>query len=47
MNFQVRNEVDGLTSVLAPLMIVLMGGVIMVIVLAILIPLFDLMNLGG
>ena len=46
-DFQVSTEVEGLTAIIAPAMIVVMGGVIAVIVFAILIPLFDLMNLGG
>ena len=46
-DFQVDTEINTLTSILEPAMIVFMGGVIMVIVLTILIPLFDLINLGG
>ena len=46
-DFQVRTEIDGLTSILEPAMIVVMGGVIALIVFAIMVPLFDLMNLGG
>lgn len=46
-DFQVRTEVDGLTSTLEPVMIIVMGGVIALIVFAIMVPLFDLMNLGG
>ena len=46
-DFQVRTEIDGLTSILEPAMIFVMGGVIIIIVFAILVPLFDLMSLGG
>lgn len=46
-DFQVNNQVESLTAILAPAMIVLMGCIIMIIVFAILIPIFDLMNLGG
>jgi general secretion pathway protein F len=46
-DFQVNTQVEGLTSVLAPIMIVVMGGVIGVIVFAIMVPMFQLSNLGG
>ena len=45
-DFQVNTEVDGLTALMEPVMIVIMGGVIGSIVVAIMVPLFDMMNLG-
>lgn len=41
-DFQVKNQVQGLTSVLEPIMIVVMGTVIGVIVYAIMIPIFEM-----
>lgn len=46
-DFQVKNSVDGMTSLLTPVMIILMGGVIGVIVFAIMVPMFEMSNLGG
>ena len=46
-DFQVKTEIDGLTSLLGPVMIVVMGCVIGIIVFAIMIPMFELSNLGG
>ena len=46
-DFQVKVAVDGLTSMLEPLMIILMGCVIAIIVFSIMIPMFELSNLGG
>lgn len=46
-DFQVKVAVEGLTSLLEPLMIVIMGGVIGIIVFAIMIPMFQLSSLGG
>ena len=46
-DFQVKVAIEGLTSLLEPLMIVIMGCVIGVIVFAIMIPMFELSNLGG
>ncbi len=43
-DFQVKNQVDGLTSLLTPVMMVLMGGVIGFIVMAVLVPMMDMMN---
>jgi general secretion pathway protein F len=45
-DFQVKNAVEGLTSIMAPVMIILMGCVIGAIVFAIMIPMFELSNLG-
>jgi general secretion pathway protein F len=46
-DFQVRNEVQNLSSLLEPIMIVVMGCVIFVIVFSIMVPMFDMLNLGG
>ncbi len=46
-DFQVKVEVDSLASLMEPLMIVIMGGVIAVIVFSIMMPMFELLNLGG
>lgn len=46
-DFQVKTAIDGLTSLLEPMMIVVMGGVIGIIVFAIMIPMFQLSSLGG
>jgi general secretion pathway protein F len=43
-DFQVKNQVDGLTSLLTPMMLILMGGVIGFIVIAVLVPMMDMMN---
>lgn len=45
-DFQVKNQVNGLTSVLEPIMIILMGGVIGVIVFSLMVPMFELANLA-
>ncbi len=45
-DFQVNTEVEGLTALMEPVMIVIMGGVIGSIVVAIMVPLFDMMNMG-
>jgi general secretion pathway protein F len=46
-DFQVKTTVDGLASLLEPLMIVIMGCVIGGIVFSIMMPMFELLNLGG
>jgi general secretion pathway protein F len=46
-DYQVKNDVEGLTSLLGPIMIVVMGCVIGFIVFSIMIPLFDMSSLGG
>jgi len=46
-DFQVNNAVDGLTSLLEPIMIIVMGVIIGFIVFAILVPIFDMTNLAG
>ncbi len=46
-DFQVKNAVDGMTSLLGPIMLIFMGGVIGVIVFSVMLPMFQLSNLGG
>ena len=46
-DFQVKTRVDGLTSLLEPLFIIFIGAVIGVIVMSIMIPIFELSNIGG
>jgi general secretion pathway protein F len=46
-DFQVKNSVEGLTSLMGPVMIVVMGCVIGVIVFAVMVPMFELSSLGG
>jgi len=46
-DFQVKNQVDGLTSILEPIMLVVMGGVIAIIVFAVMVPIFELSNMAG
>ena len=46
-DFQVKNSVDGMTSLLGPVMLIFMGGVIGVIVFAVMMPMFQLSSLGG
>ncbi|MCB0378840.1 MAG: type II secretion system inner membrane protein GspF [Bdellovibrionales bacterium] len=46
-DFQVKNQVSGLTSVLEPVMIIVMGCVIGVIVFSLMVPMFELANLAG
>jgi general secretion pathway protein F len=45
-DFQVKNQVDGLTSIMEPIMIIAMGGVVAVIVFAIMMPIFEMSNIG-
>ena len=46
-DFEVKTKIDGLTSVLNPILIVILGGVIAIIVFAILMPMFDMMDSIG
>lgn len=46
-DFQVKTQIQGLTSLLEPVMIIMMGLVIAIIVFAIMIPMFDMANLSG
>jgi general secretion pathway protein F len=46
-DFQVKNKVEGLTSIMGPVVIVFMGIVIAIIVFAIMIPMFEMSNIGA
>jgi general secretion pathway protein F len=46
-DFQVKNTIQGLTSLMEPIMIVMMGVVIGIIVFAIMIPIFEMTNIAG
>jgi general secretion pathway protein F len=46
-DFQVKTEVDGLTALLEPVMIVVMGCVIGLVVFSVMMPMFDLLGVGG
>lgn len=46
-DFQVKNKLDGLTSLMGPIVIVIMGAVIATIVLAIMVPMFEMTNMAG
>jgi general secretion pathway protein F len=46
-DFQVKNKLESLTSLMTPIITVLMGGIIFIVVLAIIIPMFEMTNLGG
>ncbi|MEZ4872280.1 MAG: type II secretion system F family protein, partial [Bdellovibrionales bacterium] len=46
-DFQVENQVDSLTSLLEPIMLILMGVIIAIIVFAIMIPIFEISSIGG
>ena len=41
-DFQVKNQVSGITSLLSPIMLIVMGGVIGFIVISVLIPMMDM-----
>lgn len=46
-DFQVKNKVDGLTNIMGPVVIVIMGIVIAIIVFAIMVPMFEMQNIAG
>lgn len=46
-DFQVKTSIDGLTAMLEPMMIIIMGCVIGVIVFSIMIPMFELSSIAG
>lgn len=46
-DFQVKTQIGGLTSLLEPVMIIMMGVVIGIIVFSIMIPMFQMANLGS
>ncbi|RME15954.1 MAG: type II secretion system protein GspF [Bdellovibrio sp.] len=45
-DFQVKSEVEGLTALLEPVMLIVMGGVIALIIFAVMIPMMDLMDIA-
>ena len=45
-DFQVNNSIEGFTSLLTPVMLVFMGGVIGIIAFAILVPIFEMSGMG-
>ncbi|RYZ68695.1 MAG: type II secretion system protein GspF, partial [Proteobacteria bacterium] len=46
-DFQVKTQISGLTALLEPVMIIMMGLVIGIIVFSIMIPMFEMSNLGN
>ncbi|MCO5113888.1 MAG: type II secretion system inner membrane protein GspF [Bdellovibrionaceae bacterium] len=46
-DFQVKNEIEGLTSLLEPVMLIMMGGVIAIVVFSIIVPMFEMQNFAG
>jgi general secretion pathway protein F len=46
-DFQVKNKVEGLTSLMGPVVMVIMGFVIGMIVFAVMIPMFEMTNISG
>ncbi|HRO68275.1 MAG TPA: type II secretion system inner membrane protein GspF [Pseudobdellovibrionaceae bacterium] len=46
-DFQVKNKLDGLTGMMGPVVTVVMGIVVAIIVMAVMVPMFELTNLGG
>ena len=46
-DFQVKTQIGGLTALLEPMMIIMMGLVIGIIVFSIMIPMFEMANLSG
>jgi general secretion pathway protein F len=46
-DFQVKTQIGGLTALLEPLMIIMMGVVIGIIVFSIMIPMFDMADIGS
>lgn len=46
-DFQVKNKVDSMTGLMGPVVLVIMGGIIGIIVFAIMIPMFEMTNMAG
>lgn len=46
-DFQVKTQIGGLTALLEPVMIIMMGGVIGIIVFSIMVPMFEMANIGN
>jgi general secretion pathway protein F len=45
--FQVKNKIETLTGLMGPMVLIIMGLVIGIIVFAVMVPMFELTNLGG
>ena len=46
-DFQVKTQISGLTALLEPVMIIMMGLVIGIIVFSIMVPMFEMANIAG
>ncbi len=46
-DFQVKNKLDGVTSIMGPIVTVFMGAAIAMIVLAVMVPMFEMTNMAG
>jgi len=46
-DFQVKNKVDGLTSIMGPIVLILMGFAIGIIVFSVMVPMFELTGAVG
>ena len=46
-DFEVKTQVDGITSVINPIMIVVMGIVIFIVVIAVMLPILQMGQMGG
>lgn len=46
-DFQVKTQVDGLTALLEPILIVVMGGVVGTVVVSLMVPMIEMANIGG
>ncbi|MNL38606.1 Type II secretion system protein F [compost metagenome] len=46
-DFQVKNKLEGMTSLMGPVVIVIMGIAIAMIVFAVMIPMFEMTNMAG
>jgi general secretion pathway protein F len=46
-DFQVKNSIEGMTSLMGPVVMVIMGGVVGLIVFSIIVPMFEMTNLAG
>ncbi|WP_374028230.1 type II secretion system F family protein [Bdellovibrio bacteriovorus] len=46
-DFQVKTKLEGLTSIMGPIVIVIMGAAIGMIVMAVMVPMFEMANVAG
>ncbi|MGZ3775501.1 MAG: type II secretion system F family protein, partial [Bdellovibrio sp.] len=46
-DFQVKTKLEGLTSLMGPIVIVMMGFAIGMIVVAVMVPMFEMANIAG